>query len=87
MATKLHIPLKRELVIGGKPYMLTITTDGFKLVPKGKRKGRELAWRDLVSGEAALAVALNASLEGISGSAGRSPRRPPPQLRRPTGRG
>ena len=64
MATKLQKPLKRELEIEGKPYVLTIDADGLKLVPKGKRKGRELAWRDLVSGEAALAVALNASLAG-----------------------
>jgi len=62
MPTKLHGPLKRELSIGGKPYVLTIDTERLKLVPKGKRKGRELAWKDLVSGEAALAVALNASL-------------------------
>lgn len=33
-----------------------------KLTPKGRRKGHELRWKDLVSGEAALAVALNASL-------------------------
>jgi hypothetical protein len=63
MATKLDRPLKRELAIDGKPYMLTITMDGLKLTEKGRRKGHELAWRDLVSGEAALAVALNASLE------------------------
>lgn len=63
MATKLDKPLKRELEIEGKPYMLTVTTDGLKLTEKGRRKGHELAWRDLVSGEAALAVALNASLE------------------------
>ena len=66
MATKLRNPLRRELVISGKPYVLTISTDGFKLVPKGKRKGRELAWRDLISGEAALAIALNASVEGTT---------------------
>ena len=66
MATKLRNLLRRELVIGGKPYVLTISADGLKLVPKGKRKGRELAWRDLVSGEAALAIALNASLEGTT---------------------
>jgi hypothetical protein len=63
MATKLDGPLRRELAIAGKPYMLTITPEGFKLIPKGKRNGRDLAWRDLVSGEAALAVALNASLD------------------------
>ena len=63
MATKLDRPLKREIAIEGKPYMLTITPEGFKLVPKGKRKGQEIAWRDLVGGEAALAAALNASLQ------------------------
>jgi hypothetical protein len=64
MTTKLAAPLRRELTIDDKPYVLTITRDGFRLVLKGRRKGRELAWRDLVSGEAALAVALNASLGG-----------------------
>ena len=66
MTTKLDAPLRRELTIDGRPYVLTITPDGFTLVPKGRRKGRELAWRDLVSGEAALAVALNASLGDAS---------------------
>jgi len=63
MATKLDKPLKREIEVDGKPYMLTITPEGLKLVLKGKRKGQELAWEALVSGEAALAVALNASLK------------------------
>jgi hypothetical protein len=63
MATKLDKPLKREIQIEGKPYMLTITPEGLKLVPKGKRKGHEISWQALVSGEAALAAALNASLQ------------------------
>jgi hypothetical protein len=63
MATKLEKPLKREVLVDGKPYMLTLTPEGFKLVPKGKRKGQEVSWRALVSGEAALATALNASLQ------------------------
>jgi hypothetical protein len=63
VATRLEKPLKRELDLNGEPYTLTISPEGLKLVPKGKRKGHELAWKDLVSGEAALAVALNASLE------------------------
>jgi hypothetical protein len=63
MATKLEKPLRREIQIDGQPYMLTIAPDGLKLVPKGKRKGLELAWKALVSGEAALATALNASLK------------------------
>ena len=63
MATKLDKPLKREVAIDGEPYMLTISPDGLKLVPKGKRKGYEIGWKDLVSGQAALAAALSASLE------------------------
>ena len=63
MATKLEKPLKREIAVDGRPYIVTLTPEGLKLVPKGKRKGRELAWQALVSGDAALAVALNASLQ------------------------
>ena len=44
--------------------LLVITPAGLKLTPKGKRKGQEILWDALISGEAALAVALNASLEG-----------------------
>jgi hypothetical protein len=62
MATKLDKPLKREVRVDGKPYVLTIDPEGLKLVPKGKRKGQQLSWDALVSGEAALAAALNASL-------------------------
>ena len=62
MATKLEKPLRREVQIGEQPYMLTISPEGLKLVPKGKRNGLELAWTALVSGEAALATALNASV-------------------------
>jgi hypothetical protein len=62
LATKLESPLKRELIVLGKPYTLVVSPDGVALTPKGKRKGYELAWVDLVSGDAALAVALNASL-------------------------
>ncbi|HJS90084.1 MAG TPA: hypothetical protein VJ738_08995 [Steroidobacteraceae bacterium] len=61
--TKLDKPLKRELLIDARAYVLTIEPDHFKLVPKGHRKGLQFAWHDLVSGEAALAVALTASLK------------------------
>ena len=54
--------MKRELAIDGQAYTLTIAPDGMSLVLKGRRKGFEMKWRDLVSGEAALATALNASL-------------------------
>lgn len=63
MTTKLEKPLKRELVIDGEPYILTINPDGLKLTPKGKRIGKEVTWKALVSGDAALAAALNASVD------------------------
>lgn len=61
MATKLEKALKREIAIDEKAYMLTIDPEGLKLVEKGRRNGRELKWKDLVNGDAALATALNAS--------------------------
>ncbi|HZQ75032.1 MAG TPA: hypothetical protein VFB08_19120 [Burkholderiales bacterium] len=63
MTTKLEKPLKREIQIGGKPFVVTISQEGFKLVGKGRRKGLEVKWEDLTSGEAAMAVALKASLD------------------------
>ena len=65
MVTRLDRPLKREISIEGNPYTLTVDRDGFKLVEKGHRKGHEVRWKDLVSGDTALTVALNASLENI----------------------
>jgi hypothetical protein len=65
MATKLEKPLRREILIKDDAYIVTISPDGLKLTAKGKRKGVELVWADLVSGQAALATALNASLEDV----------------------
>jgi hypothetical protein len=62
--TPLDKPIKRELAIGDELYTLTITPEGLKLVPKGKRNGLELQWADLVSGDAGLAAALQASVAG-----------------------
>ena len=62
MATKLEKVLKREISIGGKPFVVTLSPGGMKLVGKGRRKGLELSWEDLTSGDAALATALNASV-------------------------
>ena len=60
--TELKEPLNRELTIGKTAYRLTISPQGLKLVLKGKRNGLEIAWSDLVNGDAAMAVALRASL-------------------------
>lgn len=60
--TPLDKPLRRELQIDCQPYTLTVDPEGLKLVEKGRRKGIALRWQDLVSGDAALATALQASL-------------------------
>jgi len=62
MTTVLDKSLKREVLIDGKPHTVTLTPQGLKLTEKGRRNGIELSWVDLVSGQAALAVALNASV-------------------------
>jgi hypothetical protein len=62
MTTKLDRPLRREVMIGREPWVVTITTAGLKLTRKGRRKGLELEWKGLVGGDAALAASLNASL-------------------------
>ena len=64
--TKLDKPLKRELNVKKTAYVLTIDPDRFKLTRKGRRKGIEIAWKDLVSGDAAMAVALRASVASLT---------------------
>ena len=51
MTTKLEGELRRELLIGREPYTLTVSPTGFTLALKGRRKGLEINWADLVSGE------------------------------------
>lgn len=62
MATLLDKTLKREIRIGDRSYIVALSPLTLKLTPKGKRKGLELNWEALVSGDAALAAALNASV-------------------------
>lgn len=61
--TRLDKPIRRELQVGDDAYTLTIDPEGLKLVLKGHRNGTELRWQDLVSGDAALAAALQASTD------------------------
>jgi hypothetical protein len=63
VATLLDKTLKRQITVDGVDYVLAVDPEGLRLTGKGKRKPEvELRWRELVSGEAAMAVALNASL-------------------------
>ena len=64
--TRVDKPLRRELELDDVAYTLTIDPKGLRLAEKGRRKGIELTWQDLVSGDAALAAALQASVRAIS---------------------
>jgi hypothetical protein len=64
--TPLDKTLKRELNIKGHPFVVTISPEELRITPKGARKGLQLRWDDLVSGDAALSAALNASVGSIS---------------------
>ncbi|CAN5322773.1 hypothetical protein BH23GEM2_BH23GEM2_01720 [soil metagenome] len=63
MATKLEKPIKRELEIDGTAYMITISPEGVKVTQKGYRKGQEISWRSIVSGDATLNEQLNVSAD------------------------
>jgi hypothetical protein len=63
VATVLDKELRRQVTIDGADYIVAVDPDGLRLIGKGKRKPEvELRWRDLLSGDAAMAAALNASL-------------------------
>ena len=63
MATRLDKTIKRELELGGKLYTVSVGPEGLRIVPKGGRKGSEISWQSLLSGEAELRRDLRMSLE------------------------
>jgi len=63
MATKLDKTIKRELELDGKLYTVAISPEGVKVTPKGARKGQEISWSSIVSGETELRRDLNASVD------------------------
>lgn len=84
MTTPLHSTLKRALTIDGRDYVVTLTEATLKLTLKGKRNGVELAWAQLVNGEAALAVALHASLGAFAAQQEKPSINKPPAAKPPT---
>ena len=63
MATKLYKTIKRELDLDGKLYTVAISPEGVKITPKGARKGQEITWSSLISGETDLHRNLNMSVD------------------------
>jgi hypothetical protein len=83
MTTLLHSTLKRALSIEGREYVVTLTAANLKLTLKGKRNGVELAWAQLVNGEAALAVALHASVGAFAAQQEKPSITPKPSTAKP----
>lgn len=63
MTTKLDKELKREIDVDGKQYTVTFSPTGLKITQKGHRKGHELTWKQVLSGEAALSGDLAKSVD------------------------
>ena len=63
ITTRLDKPIKREIEHDGVLYTVTIAPDGVRVVEKGKRKGREVSWATIISGDAELNEALRISVD------------------------
>lgn len=62
------VEVRIDLKIHGKPYAVTVTRGGFKLVPKGKRKGIQMPWAVFIEDDdAVLYSELQASIRRILG--------------------
>jgi hypothetical protein len=83
--TPLDKPLKRALKIRGRDYVITFDPQVLKVTEKGHRIGLELKWAEIVAGDAALAVALHASL-GKFQDAPKAVARTAKETTKPTGR-
>jgi len=68
MTAKLDGLVKRELKLGHETYTVSMSPEGVKIALKGKRKGREISWETLLSGDADLAQQLKMSLDAYGGS-------------------
>ena len=62
MVTPLERPLRRAIRIADEDYIVTLHPDGLRLVRKGRRKGIEVSWTQILEGEVALAAQLAGSL-------------------------
>ena len=64
--TKLDKVLKREIEIDGQAYIAAISPEGVKVTKKGFRKGNEITWRAIISGDANLSEDLSASVDATA---------------------
>lgn len=62
VVTPLEKPVRRAVTVDGQEYVVTISPEGLRIVPKGKRKGYDVPWQDVLAGEITLRAQLNRSL-------------------------
>jgi len=82
MVTPLDRPLRRAVLVDGEPYVVTIDKDGVRIVPKGRRKGHEVAWRDILNGDVTLQAQLVESLARSASGPDAAAATPKPARRR-----
>ena len=68
MPTKLERTIKREIDVDGKPYTVVISPAGIKVTEKGKRKGHDVSWKSIVSGDTTLVEDLKISVDATNPS-------------------
>lgn len=66
MTTKLDGPIRRELKLGRDLYTVSMSPEGVKIALKGRRKGREISWETLLSGDAELTQQLKMSVDAFA---------------------
>lgn len=89
MTTILDKELKRQISVDGADFTVVLDPQGLRLLGKGKRRPEvALRWSELVNGDAALAVALNASVSSKRraepGATAPAPPRTAPVAKKPT---
>jgi hypothetical protein len=63
MTPRLDHIIKRELKLGRELYTVSMSPDGVKITLKGRRKGHEITWQTLLSGDAELSAQLKMSVD------------------------
>jgi hypothetical protein len=63
MTAKLDSVIKRELKLRREIYTVSISPEGVKIALKGRKKGREISWETLLSGDAELTQQLKMSID------------------------
>ena len=63
MTTKLEKAIKREVTLNDVAFTVTMSPEGLRIVEKGKRKGHDLSWEQLIRGDVSLSQDLKDSVD------------------------